>query len=199
MRHAEKLTSRMNLRMLAFGRGFGGICMYIIACDLILLIGCIFGGDDPRVFFPLLAALDAAIVMFSARYSFRAKCSWQNVCVMNELLKRKKWIRKIEGKTMTFRNSGWEYVDSDWFVRVNESSACVLYASEMDFAKIGVHTEHVVYDDFGKMQMYAPRKKFDRYTFLLKDGTKVMVQIDCPETLLRWVGQHGGRTALHQE
>ena len=115
---------------------------------------------------------------------------------MRTLLKRKAMIHALKEKELVRKNGAWEYADADCFIRVNEDSACILLAAELDFSVPGKHTRVRLYDNFMRKRMFAEVKEFHGYVFSSKDKIMVRVQVERADSLLKWIAEHGGRTAL---
>lgn len=186
--------SRMTLLMLAADSSFSFVLGYIFVLDLLLLLFCILGGVPAAACVLLLLLCSWGIFAFALQSSFRAKCGWCNVSFMRKLLKQKDMIRRLNQMTLTNRNGGWEYSDSEWFIRVGRGSACILFAPDVDFSAPAVHAVHTLYDDFTRQRKYAESKEFHRYTLRLKDQSEMTVQLDRLDQFLRWMKAQGGST-----
>ena len=197
---ADKIRyiSSTTLLRLAAGRSFNLVFAYMLAWDVILLLCCASGGLSVILCAILILLMDSGIFAFAIRSSFRAKCGWRSFRIMRKLLKQKKGIADLRGKQLIRQNGGWEYADKDWFIRVNEDSACVLHAPELDFSVPGMHTRVKLYNDFMRKRMFAEAKEFHCYTFSSKNRGRVSVQVDRTDALLKWIGEHGGRTILRE-
>lgn len=184
------------LLILAADQSFRRTFMYLLAWDLIFLFIFLFGGLTIAEFFLCSFLVDTGIFIFAIHGSFDVKCGWYNVKSTWKLLKHKEWIRRLKGLRLIRRNCGWEYSDTEWFVRINKFSACILFAPALDFSKPAIHTKRLVYDDFIRKRTYAESKQFDQYTFCIIDASPITIQIDQMEFLLKWIAEHGGRTVL---
>lgn len=195
---ADKIRyiSSTTLLRLAAGRSFNHIIAYMLAWDMILLMCCAAGGLTAILCAILVLLMDSGIFAFAISSSFRAKCGWRNIRIMRKLLKQKKWIPDLRGKQLIRQNGGWEYADKDWFIRVNEDSACVLYAPELDFSVPGVHAKVKLYNDFLRKRMFAETKAFHSYRFTARNQGLISVQVDRGASLLNWIAERGGRTVL---
>lgn len=195
-KRAEKRRriSKITLLMLAADRSFHFVFGYILTWDLILLLFCILGRIPAAVCLLLLLLCSGGIFAFALHSSFRAKCGWYNVALMRALLKHRGLIQRLNGMSLTYRNGGWEHSDPDWLIRVNECSACILFAPDLDFSSPAVHAKQKLYDDFSRQRKYAETKEFHRYTFQLKEKSQWMVQLDRMDLFLQWVAAHNGRT-----
>lgn len=152
----------------------------------------------PPVVFPLSVILiDLCIVVIAVHASFRVKCAWNNLKLLNQLILNTIDFDCLKGKSLAYRNGGWEYSDAEWFVRVSADSACILREPELCLSSPARHVKFCQYDDFSKMRMYAKTKKLDRYSFQCNDGKIITVQVDSSESLLNWIAKHGGRTKMY--
>lgn len=184
--------SRVSLIRLAAGRSFSGVLGYSFAWDVILVILCGLGGAPFIGILVWLVLIDAGIFLFAAHSSFRVKCGWVNLKMLRNLMKNREWMEALKGTELTFRDGGWVFEDDRWFVRINEASACILMASELDFSQPCRSTEYTVYDDFSRARWNAEKKSFERYAFQMEDGKVLTVQTDRPERLIDWIEAHGG-------
>ena len=186
--------SEITLLMLAADRSFHKSLAYLLVWNLFILSVFLFGGLSIAEFLLCALLINTGIFMFAIHSSFEAKCGWYNVKAAWKLLKHKEWMRRLKGLRLLQRNCGWEYWDTEWFVRINKFSACILFAPALDFSKPAVHTKQLIYDDFTRKRIYAKSKQFDQYTFCALDASSITIQIDQMEFLLKWIADHGGRT-----
>lgn len=194
--NTSRYATRRTLLKLAVERSFQKTFIYILVWSLLFVIGYILGGLTMFELLILLTVIDSGIFIFAIHSSIEAKCGWNNLKIILKLLKHKEWIQGIRGKQLVYRNNGWEYSDDEWFIRINQFSACILFAQGVDFSMLAKHSKIKIFDDFARKRMYADYKQFDQYTFYIKDASRVTVQTDQNEMLLKWIAAHGGRTVF---
>jgi len=187
-------VSRLTLLFLPCLQGFSGIFAYILLLDFPISLIALLGRVRFLHLLSILAGLDLFIFLLAIHNSFRAKCTWATVRALRKLLRKNSRIRHLREKTLAWQNGAWEYTDDDWFIRVSQDSACILFAPELDLSYPGLHTIHVIYDDAGRRRCCAPNREYDVYSFRTQVGSSIAARTDRSAHLLKWIQDHGGRT-----
>ena len=187
-------ATKTRLLMLAAGKGLNMVWLYIAIWDMVLAVLCAMGKMNPLVIIATLIVIDVVIFAALLHNSFRAKYVWENVRAMRGLLKNKAVIARVMGKPLTYENGAWGYSDDELFVRVNETSACILCASELDLEKPCLHYKQRTYDT-GK-QLYAQYLEYNMFEFRKRDGGSMLVRTDKVVPLQDWLTARGGRIKL---
>jgi len=186
--------TRMSLLAFSCIENLAGTLAYTALCQIIILIFC-FAAGKPVLLSLIFALLcGAGVFLAGTNFSLPARCGWYNLGVMQKLLKRRAWVCGLKGKNLLWQNGAWEYSDSDSFVRINNASACILFAPDLNLKTQGIHTIKRITDPAMAHRGAAPEKCFHVYVFSLRDGSSVTVQIDRATEFLNWIASHGGKT-----
>ena len=185
---------RLVLLWLAAGNSIFWCSLYLLPWNVLLILYCIFSAATWVQYLISAFAVNGIIIALMKNCSFAVRCASENVRIMRRILSDRSVCKKLKGMAIIKQGDAWEMIDDACFIRVNQKSAAILFADEIDMSAAGIHTVYTLFDDFGKKREYAAKHTFDRYTFKKTNGKRVIIQLDKASLFLQWISEHGGRT-----
>lgn len=192
-------AARLTLILLAAGNSWLWCALYLLPWNLLLLLTCI-SGTTPLISCLLsiliILILDGIIVSLLKQAFLEFKCSSENVRVMRRILSERSTRKKLKEVNLAKSSDAWEAVDGAYYIRVNKGSSAILFAADIDFSSVAIHTEYTI-SEVRRFRNCAESRTFHRYTLLRKNGKRIQIQLDEIESFLGWIHGHNGRTVYH--
>ena len=195
-----RLTAvRLILLLLAAGNSIFWCSLYLLPWNVLLILYWIFSAATWVQYLISAFVVNGIIIVLMKNCSFAVRCASENVRIMRSILSDRLVRKKLKGLTITKQNDAWEMINDACFIRVNQRSAAVLFADEIDMSVTGIHTIHTLFVSSSRSRDYASKQTFDRYAFKKKNGERVVIQLDKANTFLQWISEHGGRTVFQSK
>lgn len=199
IRVSQLSATPLVLILLAAGSNWLWCALYLLPWNLLLLLSCIFGTTPLISCLLSILVLDAIIITLLKQIFFlKLKCSSENVRVMRRILSDRSTRKKLKGIILTKGSDAWEAVDDAYYIRANKGSAAILFAADINFSSVAIHTEYTI-SEVRRFRDCAESRTFHRYTLLRKDGKRIQIQLDKTESFLKWISGRNGRTVYQKK